>query len=102
MLVMRQAERHTSSGTLQGQCLSCAISLFPSLQVAFPSDMLMMRQAEAYEQQTGGACCYDDTRLAHAAVGLAHQLGPQDDRWRTSLPSNHLLSKVVPELIDSC
>lgn len=49
-------------------------------QVPFPADMHMMQAAAAHAAQHCGACCYDDTKRAHAALGLAHELGPLEDR----------------------
>lgn len=53
----------------------------------------MMQQAERYEREHV-ACCYNDTRRVHAAVGLAHQLGPPEDRCQAWLHS-YLCEDIV-------
>ena len=50
-------------------------------QVPFPADLHMMQASAAYEAEHCGACCYDDMWHAHAALGLAHEYGPPEDRY---------------------
>ena len=52
------------------------------VQVPFPADLHMMQASAAYEAEHCGACCYDDMWRAHAALGLAHEHGPPEDRCK--------------------